>query len=165
MKWRLQNMNDDYFHHPLRFPGNAEGPFYTLGHKCSAIERHTRREWCGDCMQCEAPELEAPDLLAPLKEGNIDTYFVRQPATSDELQRACRALMVCCVAALRYGGKDRAIIERLGNDPELCDFIANERGELEQTVDGNGRFFPFADAIIAKKLTRARKRWWEFWKR
>lgn len=39
---------------PRRCPLNAPGPFYTLGL----------------CMACEAPEAEAPDLLAPLKDGN-----------------------------------------------------------------------------------------------
>jgi hypothetical protein len=159
-------MSDDYFHHPMRFPGNAEGPFYTTGHQCRKNEdKNSPLVWCGDCLFCEAPEQESPDLLAPLNEGNLNTYFIRQPRNAEEIERACRALQVCCVAALRYGGKDRAIIERLGNDPELCDYVVNERGELAQTVDGNGRFFPFADVVIAKKMARASKRWWEFWKR
>ena len=81
------------------------GPFYTTG----------------DCMACDAPEHEAPDLLAPLTGNNSDTYFVRQPSTPDEVERACRALEVCCVAALRYGGTDPNIIRRLGNEPDYCD--------------------------------------------
>ena len=81
------------------------GPFYTTG----------------ECLACDAPEQEAADLLAPLRGDNCDTYFVRQPTTPAEVERACRALEVCCVAALRYGGKDPNIIRRLGNDPEYCD--------------------------------------------
>src|SRR4051794_16449455 len=105
-------MSDDYFHHPLRFPGNAEGPFYTTGYQCRATNAPwSRLEWCGDCLACEAPEHEAPELLAPLNDRNYDTYFVRQPGCADEIEHACRALEVCCVAALRYGGKNRAIIE------------------------------------------------------
>ena len=88
-----------------RFRKNVPGPFYTTG----------------DCLACEAPEEEAPDLLAPLIGDNGDTYFVRQPTTPAEVERACRALEVCCVAALRYGGTDQNIIRRLGNDPEYCD--------------------------------------------
>ena len=30
---------------------------------------------------------------------------------------------------LRYGGTDRAIIERLGNDPVACDYVMRE-GQL-----------------------------------
>jgi hypothetical protein len=88
-----------------RFRKNVPGPFYTTG----------------DCLACDAPESEAPDLLAPLIGDNGDTYFVRQPTTPDEIERACRALEVCCVAALRYGGTDPNIIRRLGNEPDYCD--------------------------------------------
>ena len=92
-----------YTHH--RFRKNVPGPFYTTG----------------DCMACDAPEHQAPDLLEPLIGCNYDTYFIRQPSTPDEVERACRALEVCCVAALRYGGSDPDIIRRLGNDPDYCD--------------------------------------------
>ncbi|WP_420125925.1 GNAT family N-acetyltransferase [Longimicrobium sp.] len=90
-----------------RFEKNVPGPFYGTG----------------DCMACGAPELEAPHLLAPLEGDNYHTYFVRQPATPDEVEQACRALESCCVAALRYGGRDPLIIQRLGNDPEFCDHL------------------------------------------
>ena len=82
---------------PHRFRKNVPGPFYTTG----------------DCLACDAPEHEAPDLLAPLTGDNYDTYFVRQPVTPDEVERACRALEVCCAAALRYGGTDPNIIAGL----------------------------------------------------
>lgn len=90
-----------------RFEKNVPGPFYGTG----------------ECMACGAPEVEAPHLLAPLVGDNYDTYFVRQPATPDEVEHACRALESCCVAALRYGGRDPLIIQRLGNDPEYCDHL------------------------------------------
>jgi hypothetical protein len=92
---------------PRRCPLNTPGDFYTTG----------------ECLACEAPELEAPDLLAPLGHGNYTTYFVKQPNTPAEVERACNAIQICCVADLRYGGKDRAIIERLGNDELHCDYI------------------------------------------
>jgi hypothetical protein len=80
----------------------------------------------GMCTACGAPEADAPDLLAPLGDDNHDTYFVRQPRTPDEVERACRAVEVCCASALRYGGRDPAIIRRLGNDPEYCDHLLRE---------------------------------------
>src|SRR6266550_5057427 len=93
-----------------RFPKNVPGPFYTTG----------------GCMACEQPEGEAPTLLAVLTDHQLDTYFVRQPQTADEVEAACRAAQSCCVSALRYGGQDRAIIRRLGNTPEFCDYLIDD---------------------------------------
>lgn len=85
---------------------NVPGPFYTMA---------------DECMACGAPELEAPDLLAPLGGDNLETYFVKQPTSPEEIERACRATLSCCVRALRYGGTDPAILRRLGNSPDYCD--------------------------------------------
>lgn len=89
-----------------RLARNAPGDWYTTG----------------ECMACGAPETQAPELLWPLADGDLDTYFVRQPATPTEVEHACRAAEACCVTALRYGGCDPAIIRRLGNSGEYCDF-------------------------------------------
>ena len=96
--------------HPKRCPLNVPGPFYTLG----------------DCMACGGPEGEAPDLLAPLTDGNYTTYFVRQPQSPEEVERACNAIGVCCALDLRYGGTDKSIITRLGNDPLASDYVIRE---------------------------------------
>jgi hypothetical protein len=74
-------------------------------------------------MACGTPETEAPDLLAILDDDNVDTYFVRQPAAPDEVERACRAAQVCCMFALRYAGLDADIIRRLGNRSDFCDHV------------------------------------------
>jgi hypothetical protein len=121
-------------------------------------------------MQCEAPEAEAPELLAPLNDKNDDTYFVRQPATCEEISKACMAARVCCVSALRYGGRDPAIIAELNNDLEVCDYIVDPDGQIVRTVDENGDLLPFAQKIVkalrAKRQREWRKRnkkWWQFW--
>jgi hypothetical protein len=88
-----------------RDPRNAPGPFY-------AVEKL--------CLACGLPEAEAPDLLAKLGPSDLDTYFVRQPATSDEVEQACTAMEVCCVGALRYAGDDPAIIARLQKYCSSC---------------------------------------------
>ena len=93
-----------------RFEKNVPGPFYTTG----------------ECLSCGIPEAMAPELLAPLDDGNFDTYFVRQPSTPEEIERACRAVEVCCVDALRYEGRDPKIIMRLGNNPGCCDHVLSE---------------------------------------
>ena len=101
-----------------------------------------------DCLQCEAPEAEAPDLLAVISEDNPNTYFVRQPETEDEVERACMAARVCCTSAIRYGGKDKAIINRLGNSPEYCDYFIDADGKLRRTVGDDGDLLPLAHQVV-----------------
>ena len=98
--------------HPERGKKNVEGAFYTIENGCLA---------------CALPEAEAPTLLSDDEEA-CDTFFVRQPETPEEVEAACNAIEVCCTEALRYGGKDRKIIARLGNDPAYCDY--NLQGKL-----------------------------------
>jgi hypothetical protein len=112
-----------WYEHPNRFPKNAPGPFYTLGYVA------TNGTVCGQCMACGAPEAEATDLLASLTNENLDTYFVRQPTTPEEVKLACSAIQICCIAALRYGGTDPLIIWRLGNTDIYSDYIL-VRGKL-----------------------------------
>jgi hypothetical protein len=90
-----------------RCPLNVAGDFYTRG----------------ECMSCEAPEGEAPNLLAPLNDTNFVTHFIRQPATPEEIEQACRAIKVCCVYDVRYGGTDPEVIEQLGNTAKHSDYI------------------------------------------
>ncbi len=149
-------MERQYFLHPNRFPGNADGPFYTTGHNCLGVTKF--HCMMADCLQCEAPEHEAPELLAPLNDDNLNTYFIRQPTTQEETERACNALRVCCVAALRYGGTDRGIIQRLGNSPEYCDYIIDELGSLKLTVGNDGELLPFARSRIDAIIHENRKR-------
>ena len=128
---------------PVRVERNAPGPFYTTG----------------GCTACGAPEAEAPDLLAPLTNENYETYFVRQPDTPEEIERACRAIEVCCLSALRYGGTDAAVIRRLGNRLEFCDHVL---------PGGPVRFAWETDVQWEQALRasrRARNRWWQFWRR
>ncbi len=125
---------------PTRFEKNVAGDFYTTG----------------ECLACDAPESEARDLLAPLEDDNFDTYFVRQPETAEEIERACRALEVCCVAALRYGGTDPKIIRRLGNDPEYCDHLLP------------GGLVPRPDWLAEQRNNNAdleKPKWWQLWKK
>ena len=75
------------------------------------------------------------------------------------------AAKVCCAFAVRYGGHDRSIIERLDNAPELCDYISVE-GELRLTVADDGEFLPFATKIVKQNQAewrRQHKKWWQFW--
>lgn len=94
-----------------RYHLNAEGDFYVLD---------------GMCMACAAPEHEAPELMAHDPDGLGHCYFKRQPATSQELQRATRAVSVGCCDAVRYGGTDPAVLAQLaaaGAD-NACDYCS-----------------------------------------
>jgi hypothetical protein len=91
-------------------PGNAPGPFYVEDNNCIA---------------CEAPVLEAPDLMDFQGEPDYSHQcrFRRQPETQEELQRAINAVQVCCCGAVRYGGNDKTILDRI-NDPSVCDALS-----------------------------------------
>lgn len=134
---------------PARFHKNVPGDFYTTG--C---------EDCGDCLSCEEPEYEAPTLLAPQggPSENCDTYFIRQPVTPEEVEAACRALLSCCVGALRYGGKDAEIIARLGNGPSYCDFIQTDRGTLIPTLNPTGGYRKELRKKVRRERTARRNR-------
>lgn len=119
----MSSEEDDYFEHPQRFELNVPGPFYTTG-----------QDGRSDCLDCGAPEMEAPTLLAPDEERGGDTYFARQPTSAVEIEQACVALECCCASALRYGGRNVEIIRRLGNDPSLTDYIEASSGELHLGV-------------------------------
>jgi hypothetical protein len=83
---------------PDRHPENAEGDFYSMD---------------GVCISCGAPEAEAPGLIAhSIKDGG-HCHFKRQPQTPEEVEQAIQALAVSCIASIRYGGKDEAILKRL----------------------------------------------------
>lgn len=93
-----------------RYPLNAAGDFYVAE---------------GMCIACEAPEHEAPDLMAhdQAADGVYHCYFKRQPTTPQELARAVMAVAVGCCGAVRYGGTDPAVRYRLAelDAAEACD--------------------------------------------
>ncbi len=103
-----------WYQHANRHPCNVDGPFYTLGY------RRERERWSGECLACGLPEHHAPMLLAAFDEPHNDTVFVKQPASSLEIECAIAAAKSCCTEAIRYGGTDPEIIGRL--PPALCDY-------------------------------------------
>ncbi|MET0356227.1 MAG: ferredoxin [Cellvibrio sp.] len=113
-------MAKEYAWHPERDKKNCDGAFYTLQLRC---------------MDCGMPEAEAPTLLSQDPDDS-DTYFIKQPSTPAEIESACNAIEICCVDALRYAGKDKAIIARLGNT--VCDYdIHGKLNIKQQQFSGN----------------------------
>jgi len=92
---------------------NAPGDFYVENENCIA---------------CEAPSREAPDLIAHDGEGDYPhCYFKKQPETTEEVERAVMACRVSCVKAVRYAGKDPKVL-KLFRDRDCegsCDVIAD----------------------------------------
>ena len=86
-------------------------------------------------------------MLAELNSENTTTYFVRQPETEIEIERACRAIQYCCVDALRYSGQNSTIILRLGNNPAHCDYLIGKGGCLVHCLNENGELLPWAEEI------------------
>lgn len=127
--------------HPNRTSKNAPGDFYTTGSWYDGKE-------FGDCLDCALPEEYARDLMADIYEEGAYTHFIRQPASKEEVKRACAACEACCVSALRYGGKDISIIKRLGNNPEYCDFIIGKNNELQCTLNSEGELLPYAEKYV-----------------
>ena len=97
---------------PERTPLNVDGDFY--------VEKDV-------CLNCMAPESEAPELMGFDKEA-YSCYFKRQPQTPDELKHAMEAIRCSCVEALRYAVNNPTIIERLQakNCESQCDALSRD---------------------------------------
>jgi len=118
-----------------RFPKNAPGDFYTTG------EISSDGQWNGSCLQCGLPEIEAPDLLSPLTDDDLDTYFVKQPVSDAEIDQAIAAIEVCCVSAIRYGGNDPDILKRIY--PDASDNMRPEFVRNHEALKYHSKFAKF----------------------
>ena len=63
-----------------------------------------------------------------------------------EIELAISSTEVCCVSAVRYGGKDISIFKRL--NPEVSDYIVTEEGEVILNT---------LEAVIKEKTNE----WWK----
>lgn len=93
---------------PQRYPEGEQSDFY--------VENA--------CITCGAPQEEAPDLIAHSEAYHGHCYFKKQPQTPEEIERAINAICVSCIASIRYGGKNEAIIKRLYEHrrADQCDY-------------------------------------------
>jgi len=108
-----------------RHPKNSLGDFYGTADECCCI---------GAC----APSTVAPDLIGYQKEPEA-CYFIRQPETEVEVDRAIEAVLAGFVANLRYGGDNPNILRRIRvatRNPalnfcqdDLCDYPTEEASQ------------------------------------
>ncbi len=91
----------------VRYYKNAPGPFYVVDGECM----------CSGLAPAEVPELLSEDPTGPgvNGEGYYYCYFGRQPETPEEIENAIRAMAVSETTALRYGGDNPAILQRLSD--------------------------------------------------
>jgi hypothetical protein len=103
---------------PQRVRENAPGDFYVEA---------------GCCMSCCLVHGEAPELLNDPGEPFRECYFRRQPRTAEEVERAIDAICLSEMAALRYGGTDPEIIDKLRRRgmAEQCDHTPEGRAWME----------------------------------
>ncbi len=118
-------MSDIWYKHPNRHPKNIDGPFYSLAYGVENLN-----ECHSECLDCELPQAEAPKLIKNLYDDDGDTYFIKQPETSEEIEQAIAAADVCCVEAIRYGGTDLDILRQMRLISDLCDYRVDKHGKV-----------------------------------
>ncbi len=96
-----------------RHPLNANGDFY--------VEYDT-------CLQCDAPYSEAPELMD--YDEDFHCYFKRQPETEEEIEQAINAVCVSCIEAVRYGGDNPEILEKIDKG-----YYRNENTQTKQSFE------------------------------
>jgi hypothetical protein len=78
----------------------------------------------GYCIQCCAPQDEAPGLM---DNDGTSCYFKKQPTTPEEVDRAINAVCVSCCGAVRYVGDDFGIAFRIKEIEDEGERIRIER--------------------------------------
>lgn len=122
-----------------RHPENEQGDFYVVNE---------------ECILCGAPEVEGRGLIEhSKKDGYGSCFFKKQPETEEEVEHAINAILVSCIGALRYGGKDENILRKmyeLGLSGQ-CDYVPN--GAYRLTICNRVSFYyEGAIANIAKAV-------------
>jgi hypothetical protein len=65
------------------------------------------------CTSCGVPQSIAPDLVGWTDENLPQCYWLKQPQTADELDRAVKIIHTQELGCHRYSGSDPAILQRL----------------------------------------------------
>ena len=73
------------------------------------------------CLSCGVPQAVAPDLVGWTNETHRQCYWIKQPQTSDELDRAIKLIHSQELGCHRYSGTEPDILRRL--PAEDCDHL------------------------------------------
>jgi hypothetical protein len=74
------------------------------------------------CISCGVPQMIAPDLVGWTSKEIC--YWIKQPHTPDELDRAIQVIHTQDVGCHRYAGSDKTILKKLPR--EDCDYFRPE---------------------------------------
>jgi hypothetical protein len=87
------------------------------------------------CTSCGVPQAIAPDLVGWRDENQqLNCYWIKQPETADELDRAIKILHTQELGCHRYSGDDLAILKRC--PPEECDRVHPEMALNDAVIFG-----------------------------
>jgi hypothetical protein len=96
-------------------------------------------------MSCGVPQALAPELVGWRDENRqLNCYWIKQPETADELDRAIKILHTQELGCHRYSGHDPAILKRC--HPEGCDHVHPEMALNQRYTLGPSNIplkFPF----------------------
>jgi hypothetical protein len=76
-------------------------------------------------MSCGVPQSIAPELVGWRNEEQASCYWLRQPETAEEVDRAIKIIHAQELGCHRYSGNDPAILKRLPRAE--CDFYHPEK--------------------------------------
>jgi hypothetical protein len=77
------------------------------------------------CTACGVPQAIAPELVGWREDASLmSCYWIRQPETAEEVDKAIKIIHTQELGCHRYRGKDPAILARLPR--EECDFYHPE---------------------------------------
>lgn len=107
------------------------------------------------CLSCGVPQAIAADLVGWTNENHSQCYWIKQPETQDELERAIKIIHAQELGCHRYAGNDPAIVRRL--PAEECDYLRPDlRMGSAPLLSSSGAQPKFTLSTSVKKSSLAR---------
>ena len=105
------------------------------------------------CMSCGVPQSIAPDLVGWEDENrSLQCYWIRQPETSEEVDRAIEILHTQELDCHRYGGSDPVILKTA--PAQVCDHLHPE------TAFRSAPIFGPTDLVLKLELSESTEGFW-----
>jgi hypothetical protein len=112
----------------------------------------------GCCAFCGVPQSIAPELVGWVNEKETRCYWIRQPQTPDEIDRAIKILHTQELGCHRYAGNDPEILKRL--PPAECDDIAPQMALHRRVViEPSGAPLHFSLSASARQAGFLQRLW------
>jgi hypothetical protein len=109
------------------------------------------------CTSCGVPQAVAPDLVGWANQNLTQCYWIKQPKTPDELDRAVKLFQTQELGCHRYSGNDAAILQRL--PAEDCDQLRPDlKLKLQPNFTSSG-LSPTFSLSVSEENDLLRKLW------